>query len=63
MPVYKYKSFEQAEAHLKELLPADPLERLLRLQALLAPLLPPKKIQRGVFKFKTIEEANRHHSQ
>jgi hypothetical protein len=63
MPVYKYKSFEQAEAHLKELLPADPFKRLLRLQALLAPLLPERKIQRGIFKFKTIEEANRHLSQ
>ncbi|MCG3119895.1 MAG: hypothetical protein ALAOOOJD_02448 [bacterium] len=60
MPIYKYRSLQQAEAHLQELLPADPLLRLKRLEKLLAGLRPPIVIQRGLFKFRTLEEANQH---
>ena len=60
MPIYKYKTFEEAEAHLKELQPSDPLARLKRLERLLRTLLPRKPIQRGLFRFRTLEEANRH---
>lgn len=60
MAVYKYHSLEEAEKHLHELLPSDPLERLLKLETLLESLTPPKRIKRGIFKFKTIEEANLH---
>ena len=62
MPIYKYQSFEDAEKHLDKLLPVDPIDRLVRLQNMLAGILPPNsiKIQRGIFKFKTLEEANRH---
>ena len=60
MPLYKYRSFQEAEAHLQELLPADPLVRLKRLEKLLVGLKPRMPIQRGLFKFKTMEEANHH---
>ena len=60
MPVYKYKSFEEAEKHLQRLLPADPLLRLQRLQELVNFLKPPQKIHRGVFRFSTHAEANAH---
>ena len=60
MPVYKYKSFEEAEKHLQQLLPADPLVRLQRLQEMITVLKPPRKIQRGVFRFKSLTEANEH---
>ncbi|NIT60296.1 MAG: hypothetical protein GWN00_30030 [Aliifodinibius sp.] len=60
MPVYKYQSLEAAEKHLRHLLPSDPIERLLNLETLLESLTPHKEIQRGIFKFKTIEEANNH---
>ncbi len=60
MPVYKYKSLEEAEKHLRELLPSDPLVRLRNLEELLSVLQPPKRIARGVFRFKTLAEANRH---
>ena len=60
MPVYKYKTPEQAERHLKELQPKDPLERLSIQFDLLSVLKSPRKFQRGIFKFKCIEEANRH---
>ncbi len=60
MPVYKYRSLEEAERHLHQLLPADPLVRLQRLEEMLSPLLPPKKIVRGIFRFKTLAEANAH---
>jgi len=60
MPLYKYCSFQEAEAHLQELLPADPLVRLKRLEKLLVGLKPRRPIQRGLLKFKTMEEANHH---
>ncbi len=60
MPVYKYRSFEEAEEHLKKLLPTDPLERLRQLERIIIVLKPPRKIQRGIFKFRTLEEANEH---
>ena len=63
MPVYKYRSLEEAEKHLQELLPADPLVRLRQLEELLSALLPPKPIARGIFRFKTMEEANAHRKQ
>jgi hypothetical protein len=63
MPIYKYRSLEEAEAHLKELLPSDPLERLRQLEAIVTVLKPPRKIQRGIFKFRTLEEANEHRRQ
>ena len=60
MPIYKYKTLEEAEKHLQELQPADALKRLAKLEIILSRLQPRKKIQRGLFKFKTLEEANRH---
>ena len=60
MAVMKYKSFEEAGNHLTRLLPGDAIARLLRLQELLKHFRPPKRIQRGIFKFKTISEANEH---
>jgi hypothetical protein len=60
MPIYKYRSLQEAEAHLNQLLPVDPLERLKRLEKLLIGLKPRPTIQRGLFKFKTLEEANEH---
>lgn len=60
MPIYKYRSFEEAEKHLGQLLPSDPLQKFSRLQLLLRGLMPTTEIQRGIFKFKTIEDANRH---
>lgn len=60
MPVYKYKSFQDAREHLKELQPPYPLRRLSNLQELLYALKPQKPCQRGIFKFKTLEEANKH---
>jgi hypothetical protein len=60
MPVYKYKSLQEAERHLRKLQSQDPLQRLSDLQDLVFTLKPPGKIQRGIFKFKTLEEAARH---
>ena len=60
MPVYKYKSFEDAE---KALWNFNPDERYFEHLAELYNFgnkLNPIEIPRGVFKFKTIEEANRH---
>ncbi len=60
MPIYKYKSLEEAEKHLQQLLPADPLVRLQRLQEFVNFFKPSQRIQRGVFKFLTLAEANAH---
>ncbi|MBN2012092.1 hypothetical protein JW960_22375 [candidate division KSB1 bacterium] len=60
MPVYKYKSFEDAE---KALWNFNPDERYFEHLAELYKFgnkLNPIDIPCGVFKFKTIEEANRH---
>lgn len=59
MPVYKYRSLEEAEAHMKKLMPQDPLQRVSDLQDLVYALRPPQPAQRGVFKFRSIEEANK----
>ena len=63
MPIYKYRSLEQAEAHLKKLLPADPLVRFDQLEDVVRVLKPRGPIQRGIFKFKTLAEANEHRQQ
>lgn len=60
MPVYKYKSLEEAEAHLKELMPKDPLQLLSDLQDMVYTLKPPGKAQRGLFRFKDFQQANKH---
>lgn len=60
MPVYKYRSLEEAERHLRELLPQDPLVRFAEVDELAAVLKPRKKIGRGIFRFKTLAEANEH---
>lgn len=63
MPVYKYKSLESAEKHLKELMPKDPLLRLSDIQDLVYTLKPPGTARRGVFKFRDLQEANEHRKQ
>lgn len=60
MPVYKYRSLEEAERHLHELLPQDPLVRFAEVDEMVAVLKPRKKIARGIFRFKTLAEANEH---
>jgi len=60
MPIYKYRSLEEAEEHLKKLQPKDPLQLLSDLQDMVFALKPPKKIKRGIFKFRTLEQANKH---
>ena len=60
MPIYKYRSLEEAEEHLKKLQPKDPLQLLSDLQDMVFALKPPKNIKRGIFKFRTLEEANKH---
>ncbi len=63
MPVYKYKSFQEARMHLKELQPIDPLEKLSNLQELLYALKPQKPCKQGIFKFRTLEDANKHRAE
>jgi len=60
MPIYKYKTLEQAEKHLKKLQPKNPFKRMSVQFDLISVLKKKPKFQRGIFKFKTIEEANRH---
>ena len=60
MPIYKYKSLEAAEKHLQVLLPDDPFKRLSNLERLITPIKPKKKIPKGIFKFKSLEQANQH---
>ena len=60
MPVIKYKSFEEAQKHLSRLLPDDPIKRLLRMQEFINRFRSHQKVDRGIFKFKTISEANKH---
>ncbi len=59
MPIYKYRTLEEAEKHLQELTP-DPWARLSKAMKLSRTLRPRKPVGRGVIKFKTLEEANRH---
>ncbi len=58
--IYKYKTFQDAQTHLDELLPKDPLEVLSRTWELAEGLHSRKNVQRGILKFKTIQEANKH---
>jgi len=60
MPVYKYKTFAHAEAHLQELLPSDPAEKIMRMQNILRIRGAAVSIQRGVHKFKSFAEAEEH---
>lgn len=60
MPIYKYKSFEQTERALWNFQPdAAYYKKVVALWAF-ANRLRPIKYPRGIFKFRTIEEANRH---
>ncbi|OQX95511.1 hypothetical protein B6I21_05030 [candidate division KSB1 bacterium 4572_119] len=60
MPVYKYKSFEEAEKALWNFNPDEAyIDRVAELWDF-ADELNPIKYPRGVFKFKTIQEANKH---
>jgi len=60
MPIYKYKSFEAAEKALWNLNPDENyLKRVAELWEF-ANELNPISYPPGIFKFKTIEEANRH---
>lgn len=63
MPVYKYKSFEEARVHLAKLQSADPLERLARLERLLKNMQHRRKVERGIRRFKSLDEANAHRRQ
>jgi hypothetical protein len=60
MPVYKYKSLEAAEEHLKQLMPKDALTRVSDLQDLVYTLKPPGRARRGLFRFNDMQEANVH---
>jgi hypothetical protein len=60
MPVYKYKTFEDAEKALWNRKPDEKyLERVAELWEF-ANELNPIIYPRGIFKFKTFEEANKH---
>lgn len=60
MPVYKYKTFEEAEKALWNFEPDEAYFERVRQLFALAQQLNPVRCPRGVFKFKTIEEANKH---
>ena len=63
MPVYKYKTFEAASKHLEKMTSEDPLKRLSELQYMVDALIGEnEKISRGVFRFKTMEQANKRDS-
>lgn len=63
MPVYKYKTFEEAERALWNFHPdAAYLKHVAALWAF-ANKINPIHYPRGIFKFKTIEEANGHREQ
>jgi hypothetical protein len=60
MPIYKYKSFKDAEKALWNFKPDEKyFERVAELWEF-ANELNPISYPRGIFKFKNIEEANRH---
>jgi len=60
MPVFKYKTFEDAEKALWNLAPDERyFERIADLWEF-ANRINPISYPKGIFKFKTIEEANRH---
>lgn len=58
--IYKYKTFEEAEVHLSKLLPQDQMKVRSRIWDLAEGLHGEKHVQKGMLKFKTIEEANSH---
>ncbi len=60
MPVYKYKTFEQAERALWNFHPDAAYNKKVAELWRFANKLRPITYPRGVFKFRTIEEANRH---
>lgn len=60
MPVYKYKSFEEARQALWKINPDESLESLSKLWDLAGLLIRDRKFHRGVLKFKSLEEANKH---
>ncbi|MCP4130820.1 MAG: hypothetical protein GY754_07545 [bacterium] len=60
MPVYKYKSFEEAEKALWNFNPDEDYYKNASELWDMANKLSPVKCRRGIFKFRTIEEANKH---
>jgi len=61
--IYKYKTFEEAQSHLTKLLPRDHMELLSRTRDIAQGLHGRTKARQGIFKFKTLEEANRHRAE
>lgn len=60
MPVYKYKTFEEAERALWNFNPDENYYQRVAELWEFANQLNPIVYPRGIFKFKTLEEANRH---
>lgn len=60
MPVYKYKTFEEAERALWNFHPDKEYYKRVAELWDFADKLNPIKYPSGIFKFKTLEEANRH---
>ena len=60
MPVYKFRTFEEAERALWNLRPDKQYYHRVKELWNFANQLNPIVYPRGVFKFKTLEEANRH---
>jgi hypothetical protein len=60
MPVFKYKTFEEAERALWNFKPDENYFKRVAELWDFANQLNPIRYPRGIFKFKTIEEANRH---
>ncbi|MBN2091163.1 hypothetical protein JW964_16240 [candidate division KSB1 bacterium] len=60
MPVFKYKTFEEAERALWNFKPDEAYFKRVAELWDFANQLNPIRYPRGIFKFKTIEEANRH---
>ena len=59
MPVYKYKTFEQAERALWNLHPDAAYYKIVAELWNFANKLRPMRYPRGIFKFRTMEEANK----
>ncbi len=60
MPVYKYKTFEDAEKALWNFKPDEKYFKRIEGLFQLAGGISAVKYPKGIFKFKTIEKANRH---
>jgi hypothetical protein len=60
MPLYKFKTIEEADMTRKIYEPNDEYFESLKELFDFAFTINPPKIQKGVFKFKTMEDANRH---